>query len=100
MVFESKAARARLFAAEMACSPLPCGRRRRAIAAYADNIVDLPNWVWWVGFYAVFVAINVWGTKLSFRVSFYAAILAILLGFRLVWRLRSASATRRQPVRA
>ena len=26
-----------------------------SIAAYADNIVDLPNWVWWVGFYAVFV---------------------------------------------
>ncbi len=23
-----------------------------SIAAYADNIVDLPNWIWWVGFYA------------------------------------------------
>jgi ethanolamine permease len=48
-----------------------------SIAAYADNIVDLPNWVWWVGFYALFVGINMWGTKLSFRVSFIAAILAM-----------------------
>jgi len=48
-----------------------------SIAAYADNIVDLPNWVWWVGFYALFVGINMWGTKLSFRVSFIAAILSV-----------------------
>ncbi len=48
-----------------------------SIAAYADNIVDLPNWIWWVGFYALFVGINMWGTKLSFRVSFIAAILAM-----------------------
>ena len=56
-----------------------------SIAAYADNIVDLPNWIWWIGFYAVFVAINVWGTKLSFRVSFVAAILsmAVLVFFYL-----------------
>ena len=48
-----------------------------SIAAYADNIVDLPNWIWWLGFYAVFLAINIWGTKLSFQVSLIAAILSI-----------------------
>ena len=56
-----------------------------SIAAYADNIVDLPNWIWWIGFYAVFLAINIWGTKLSFQVSFIAAILsmAVLVFFYL-----------------
>lgn len=47
------------------------------IASYADNLVDLPNWLWWAGFYALFVAINVWGTELTFRVSLVVTALSI-----------------------
>ncbi|ACY16831.1 ethanolamine permease [Haliangium ochraceum] len=49
------------------------------IASYADNLVDLPNWVWWAGFYALFVAINVWGTELTFRVSLVITALSVLV---------------------
>jgi ethanolamine permease len=47
------------------------------IGAYADVIVDLPNWIWWLGFYAVFVAINAWGTELTFKVALVVAALSI-----------------------
>lgn len=49
------------------------------ISAYADIIVDLPNWVWWLGFYAVFVAINAWGTELTFKVALVIAGLSVLV---------------------
>jgi ethanolamine permease len=49
------------------------------ISAYADVIVDLPNWIWWLGFYAVFVAINVWGTELTFKVALVVAGLSVLV---------------------
>ena len=42
-------------------------------ASYADIIVDIPNWMWWVGFYALFTGINIWGTELSFKVSLVIA---------------------------
>lgn len=47
------------------------------MAAYADIIVDLPNWMWWTGFYALFVGINVWGTALTFRVALVVAGLSV-----------------------
>jgi ethanolamine permease len=47
------------------------------ISFYADIIVDLPNWIWWLGFYAVFVAINVYGTELTFKVALVVAGLSI-----------------------
>lgn len=49
------------------------------ISAYADIIVDLPNWIWWLGFYAVFVAINAWGTELTFKVALVIAGLSVLV---------------------
>ncbi len=49
------------------------------ISFYADTIVDLPNWLWWVGFYAVFVAINAWGTALTFKVALVVAGLSVLI---------------------
>lgn len=47
------------------------------IGFYADIIVDLPNWMWWVGFYALFVAINAYGTELTFKVALVVAGLSI-----------------------
>lgn len=49
------------------------------IAAYADLIIDLPNWMWWTGFYVVFVGINAWGTELSFKVSMVVAGLSLVI---------------------
>jgi ethanolamine permease len=49
------------------------------IGFYADIIVDLPNWMWWVGFYALFVAINAYGTELTFKVALVVAGLSILV---------------------
>jgi ethanolamine permease len=49
------------------------------IGAYADVIVDLPNWIWWLGFYALFVAINVYGTALTFKVAMLIAGLSVLV---------------------
>lgn len=47
------------------------------IAAYADIIVDLPNWIWWLGFYAIFIAINIYGTELTFKVALVVAGLSV-----------------------
>lgn len=47
------------------------------ISAYADILVDLPNWVWWFGFYALFVAINAYGTELTFKVALVVAALSV-----------------------
>ena len=47
------------------------------MAAYADLIVDLPNWMWWVGFYVLFVGINIWGTVTTFRVAVVVAGLSL-----------------------
>jgi ethanolamine permease len=49
------------------------------IAGYADTIVDLPDAVWWIGFYALFVAINVWGTEITFKVALIVAALSVLV---------------------
>jgi ethanolamine permease len=49
------------------------------ISFYADIIVDLPNWIWWLGFYALFVAINAYGTELTFKVALIVAGLSILV---------------------
>jgi ethanolamine permease len=47
------------------------------IGFYADILVDLPNWIWWLGFYALFVGINAWGTELTFKVALVVAGLSI-----------------------
>jgi len=47
------------------------------ISFYADILVDLPNWLWWLGFYALFVAINAWGTELTFKVALVVTGLSI-----------------------
>jgi ethanolamine permease len=47
------------------------------ISFYADIIIDLPNWIWWLGFYALFVTINAWGTELTFRVALVVASLSV-----------------------
>jgi ethanolamine permease len=49
------------------------------IGGYADTIVDLPNWIWWLGFYAVFVAINAYGTALTFKVAMVVAALSMIV---------------------
>jgi ethanolamine permease len=49
------------------------------ISFYADIIVDLPNWIWWLGFYALFVAINAWGTELTFKVALVIAGLSVAI---------------------
>jgi ethanolamine permease len=49
------------------------------IAGYADVLVDLPNWVWWALFYVAFVAINAWGTQLTFRVSMGVAVASMVV---------------------
>jgi ethanolamine permease len=49
------------------------------IGAYADQLIDLPNWIWWAFFYALFVAINIWGTHISFQVSAAAAVASMLV---------------------
>ncbi|MEM7113851.1 MAG: ethanolamine permease [Chloroflexota bacterium] len=48
------------------------------IAGYMDTVIPgVPNWVWWLVFYAAFVGINIWGTELTFRVSMVVTVLAI-----------------------
>ncbi|MEO6652001.1 MAG: ethanolamine permease [Ilumatobacteraceae bacterium] len=51
------------------------------IGYYADIIVDLPNWMWWFGFYLLFVAINIYGTALTFKVAMVVAGLSVLVLF-------------------
>lgn len=48
------------------------------IAGYMNTLIPgVPNWVWWLIFYAAFVGINIWGTELTFRVSLIVTVLAI-----------------------
>ena len=48
------------------------------IAGYMDTLIPgVPNWIWWLAFYAIFVGINIWGTELTFRVSMVVTVLAI-----------------------
>ncbi len=48
------------------------------IAGYMDTLIPgVPNWIWWLVFYAVFVGINIWGTELTFKVSMVVTVLAI-----------------------
>lgn len=48
------------------------------IAGYMDTLIPgVPNWIWWLAFYAVFVGINIWGTELTFKVSMVVTVLAI-----------------------
>jgi ethanolamine permease len=62
------------------------------IGAYADALVDLPNWMWWAIFYGLFVAINVWGTKLTFQVSAVTAVASmVVLGIFYVGALVSGA---------
>ncbi|MPZ74326.1 MAG: ethanolamine permease [Nitriliruptorales bacterium] len=40
------------------------------ISGYADTLLPgIPNPVWWLLFYALFVGINIWGTELTFKVA-------------------------------
>jgi ethanolamine permease len=55
------------------------------IGAYLSGILDsqLPPWVWWIGTYCVFLALNILGVALSFRITLVVTLisLAILLFF-------------------
>ena len=47
------------------------------IAGYMRTLVPVtPDWVWWIGFYCLFVGINVKGAALTFRVSMIITALA------------------------
>jgi ethanolamine permease len=50
------------------------------IAGYADTLVPgIPTWVWWLGFYALFVGINIWGTELTFKVALAVTVASIAI---------------------
>lgn len=50
------------------------------IAGYMKAVVPGPeDWVWWVVFYGIFVAINIFGVALTFRVSMGITALAALV---------------------
>jgi ethanolamine permease len=50
------------------------------IAGYADTLVPgIPQWLWWLGFYALFVGINIWGTELTFKVALAVTIASIAI---------------------
>jgi len=53
------------------------------ISGYADTLIDLPNWLWWLIFYGVFVGINILGTELTFKVSMIVTVasMAVLAVF-------------------
>lgn len=61
-------------------------------ASYADLItstllgVSLPNWVWWIILYVVFIALNATGSNVAFRFAIIVAIisLAIIVIFSLM----------------
>jgi ethanolamine permease len=49
------------------------------IAGYMKAIVPgVPDWAWWLGFYVLFVGINIRGTALTFKVSLVITGLAVL----------------------
>ncbi|MBU8539976.1 ethanolamine permease [Falsiroseomonas tokyonensis] len=50
------------------------------ISTYMGAIFGTPGWampLWWLGFYAVFLALNIWGVELSFRVTLVVTLLAL-----------------------
>jgi ethanolamine permease len=50
------------------------------ISTYMGAIFGTPGWampLWWIGFYAAFVALNLWGVELSFRVTLVVTLLAL-----------------------
>ncbi|WP_439598789.1 amino acid permease [Falsiroseomonas sp.] len=50
------------------------------ISTYMGAIFDTPGWampLWWLGFYAAFLALNIWGVELSFRVTLVVTLLAL-----------------------
>jgi ethanolamine permease len=61
------------------------------VSGYANALVDLSgvfgeagaNIVWWVVFYGIFLAINIWGSELSLKVSLVVTVasLAVLIAF-------------------
>ncbi len=54
------------------------------ISGYADTLIPgIPNPVWWLLFYALFVGINLWGTELTFKVALVVTLasMAILVIF-------------------
>ncbi|MFM7014233.1 MAG: amino acid permease [Actinomycetota bacterium] len=61
-------------------------------ASYADGItsellnVSLPNWVWWIILYAVFIGLNASGAHIAFRFAIIVSLisLAIILVFSLM----------------
>jgi ethanolamine permease len=52
-------------------------------ATYADGITDelfglsMPAWIWWVILYAVFLAVNIAGAELSFKLATIVAVLSL-----------------------
>ncbi|MEM9191707.1 MAG: ethanolamine permease [Myxococcota bacterium] len=52
------------------------------IGGYLGAIFGTPDWaqpLWWLGAYAVFVGLNIWGVELSFRVTVVITIAALLI---------------------
>lgn len=48
------------------------------IAGYLKTLIPgLPDWAWWLGFYVLFVGINIRGTALTFKVSLVITVLAV-----------------------
>ncbi|WP_395089471.1 ethanolamine permease [Armatimonas sp.] len=48
------------------------------IAGYLKALVPgIPDWGWWLGFYVLFVGINIRGTALTFRISLIITLLAV-----------------------
>src|SRR5436190_24006942 len=50
------------------------------IGSYLSSIFGTPAWaqpLWWVGSYALFVALNYWGVELSFKISVAVTLMAL-----------------------
>lgn len=47
--------------------------------ALSTILPDVPPWIWWVGFYTVFVGINVLGVSLTFKAGLVVTLLAMLV---------------------
>ncbi len=50
------------------------------IGGYMETLLpSVPLWVWWAGFYAVFLALNILGVELTFKVGLAVTALAIVV---------------------
>lgn len=51
------------------------------IGAYLSGIFesDLPPWIWWIGTYCVFLALNILGVALSFKVTLVVTLISLLV---------------------